>query len=77
MTPDTINAIAQFMNRVPLQPPEIPVWQQCMQELGKELERARDSRAPQKRPEGVPAPSTVRGIRPEPGLGESPEDGTP
>lgn len=34
MTPEIVNALAQFMQRVQLNAQEIPAWQACMQALG-------------------------------------------
>ena len=39
MTPEIINMIAQFMNRVELKATEIDAFQTCLAELGKEFER--------------------------------------
>ena len=39
MTPEIINMVAQFMNRVELKATEIDAFQTCMAELGKEFER--------------------------------------
>ncbi len=35
MKAEEIQAIAQFMQRVDIKPPEIPMWQQCMRALEK------------------------------------------
>ena len=40
MTPEIINMIAQFMQRVSLQGSEVDAYTTCMQELGKALELA-------------------------------------
>ena len=49
MNEQQLNAIAQFMQRIDLKPAEIPVWQECMQALGKAVETNR-AKAQQQQP---------------------------
>ncbi len=54
MTPEIIQMIAQFMQRVTLQGSEVDAYQTCMQELGQELQ-AQQQEEPQDGPDSTGA----------------------
>jgi hypothetical protein len=46
MKPETIQTIAQFLNRVTLQGSEVEAYQMCMQELGRAMQEAQAQKSP-------------------------------
>ena len=55
MTPEIIQMIAQFMQRVTLQGSEVDAYQTCMTVLGQELQKQQQQGEPAKGPDSTDA----------------------
>jgi hypothetical protein len=63
LTEQQLSSIAQLLQRVQISPAEIPMWQNCMQALGQEVELTRQRQNPN---QPSPVLSEDRSESPEP-----------